>query len=329
MPNVAMMGWDADAKLWRKVLVNAEGKLIIDPSEIFEDPPTEDEMGKAPQSKWAFDHNANASAHHTKYTDVEARIALGYNVTRYWSCGGGQFDGSSPDIDDITKDGEGNLIVNTNGIVLRGPVFLPNGCMVTKAIVYGNAGSEDTVWYLRRVKLTDKTVVNLAYNYINSQTDVTEYATIDNSSYAYFFYTAALNASNEVYGARITYGVVLGSELVTNGDFTSSAGWGILGTGFSIAGGKLIGVNATNASFIYRALVLTAGKHYRLSVYVDSVSAGSFSAYWGASILYISIPGFFYLDFIASASDNYIYIQGYTSFTGIIDYVSIKEIFNY
>ena len=77
MGNVTMMGWDADAQVWRKVLVNAEGKLIIDPTEIFEYVPTEDEQGKAPTSGWAFDHKADASAHHTKFTAAEARAAIG------------------------------------------------------------------------------------------------------------------------------------------------------------------------------------------------------------------------------------------------------------
>lgn len=80
MSQSSLYGWDADAKVWRKVLVNAAGKLIIDPTEIFEDPPTENEAGKAPQSAWAFDHEANASAHHTKFTitehDVTARHPL-------------------------------------------------------------------------------------------------------------------------------------------------------------------------------------------------------------------------------------------------------------
>ncbi len=63
-----LWGWDATpgAERWRKVLVNDEGKLIIDPSEIFENPPTEDEAGKAPTSEWAHDHDANVDAHHAQ-----------------------------------------------------------------------------------------------------------------------------------------------------------------------------------------------------------------------------------------------------------------------
>lgn len=73
MPSVLLWGWDATNEVWRKVVVNADGKLIIDPSEIFENPPTEDESAKAPTSEWAYDHKENASAHHAKYTDAEAQ----------------------------------------------------------------------------------------------------------------------------------------------------------------------------------------------------------------------------------------------------------------
>ena len=40
---VLCYGWDDTNKEWRKVLVDDEGKLILDPPEILEDPPIEDE----------------------------------------------------------------------------------------------------------------------------------------------------------------------------------------------------------------------------------------------------------------------------------------------
>ena len=62
---VRIRGWDDGNSVWRDILVNAEGKLIIDPTEIFEDTPTDGETGKAPTSNWALDHKADASAHHS------------------------------------------------------------------------------------------------------------------------------------------------------------------------------------------------------------------------------------------------------------------------
>ena len=63
MYSVALKGWDADAQVWRRVLVNSEGKLIIDPSEILEDTPTDGEVGKAPTSNWAYDHKNDLDGH--------------------------------------------------------------------------------------------------------------------------------------------------------------------------------------------------------------------------------------------------------------------------
>jgi hypothetical protein len=72
-----LKGWDATNEVWVKVKVTSDGKLIVNPTAIFENPPTEDEANKGPSSEWAFDHAANASAHHSRYTDAESRSAIG------------------------------------------------------------------------------------------------------------------------------------------------------------------------------------------------------------------------------------------------------------
>ena len=64
-PVAQTWGWDKDDEVWRKILVNSDGKLIIDPSEIFEDNPTNNEHGKAPTSNWAYKHKYKANIHHT------------------------------------------------------------------------------------------------------------------------------------------------------------------------------------------------------------------------------------------------------------------------
>ena len=109
---VALMGWDNVNKFWRKVLVNDAGKLIIDPSEIYENVPTDNEHGKAPDSDWAYDHAANASAHHTRYTDAEAMNAR-YNNKLTLTTG-------TYLAQDVT--GKGMILLNTAGgnITLKG-----------------------------------------------------------------------------------------------------------------------------------------------------------------------------------------------------------------
>jgi len=70
---IHLMAWYAAGPAWKEVLCDVNGKMIVDPTAILENPPTEDEAGKAPTSEWAFDHDADAAAHHAKYTDGEAQ----------------------------------------------------------------------------------------------------------------------------------------------------------------------------------------------------------------------------------------------------------------
>jgi len=112
MPGAYLYGWDIAAGTWVKLQCNTDGKLIIDPSEIFEDPPTDGQAGKAPTSNWAFDHKADASAHHTRYSDAEAVAAFGNRtgtltygeITNY----------------DVTNINVLYLNTATNNIILRG-----------------------------------------------------------------------------------------------------------------------------------------------------------------------------------------------------------------
>lgn len=62
---------------WIPLACDVDGKLIIDPSEIFEADPTDNEHGKAPESDWAYDHANDENAHHTPRTDDEIRALMG------------------------------------------------------------------------------------------------------------------------------------------------------------------------------------------------------------------------------------------------------------
>lgn len=48
---------------WLPIKVDSNGRVIVDPSLLFENPPTEDETKKGPSSEWAFDHAADPDAH--------------------------------------------------------------------------------------------------------------------------------------------------------------------------------------------------------------------------------------------------------------------------
>lgn len=76
MAEIILMGWDETNGVPARVKVTEDGKLIINPSGFLENPPTEDEDTKAPTSEWAYDHAADASAHHARYTDAESRASI-------------------------------------------------------------------------------------------------------------------------------------------------------------------------------------------------------------------------------------------------------------
>lgn len=68
---VELWGWDSVGGAWVKLLCNAAGKLIIDPSEILEEPPTDGEVGKAATSNWSHDHDADPDAHHAAFVAAD------------------------------------------------------------------------------------------------------------------------------------------------------------------------------------------------------------------------------------------------------------------
>ena len=57
-------GWYPTGKVWVPLQVAINGKLVIDPTAIFEEPPTNGEMEKGATSNWCFDHNADPDRHH-------------------------------------------------------------------------------------------------------------------------------------------------------------------------------------------------------------------------------------------------------------------------
>jgi len=71
-------------------------------------------------------------------------------------------------------------------------------------------------------------------------------------------------------------GLVLGPELVTNGDFDSATGWTVE-AGWEISAGKLRAVSGANGTRGYQQLTTSAGTWYKVTFDVDAVS-GTFAA---------------------------------------------------
>jgi len=317
MSGAYLYGWCTDPEGWVKVLVTEGGKLIIDPSEIFENDPTDDEHGKAPDSDWAYEHKNDASAHHerytddesraaigdifnsngvlikglnidyfdvinfkhftmrygadsnhsvrihsvnyspiirflasregvgyvpayidiyngsayervavqpvvddkiadhtgvadahhAKYTDEEARAAVGYNGTKYWGCAGCYFDANLPASDNIIKGSNGDIKAAADGIAFNAGVLLPHGAVITSVIIRGNAGAEEETWTLYRKTLSTGAGSIIASAAINTADTSIDTPTVDNSLYAYILGTSSLDTDDTIYGATITYTV--------------------------------------------------------------------------------------------------------------------------
>ncbi len=138
--------------------------------------------------------------------DVISGVVDLKNKTSFWSCPGQNFSGNNPDIDDIVYATTNSDVTATGGgDPLVAPVFLPQGAVVTSAIVYGNAGTNDETWTLHRATLTTGAGSTMASASVNSADSTISSATIDNNTFCYFIRTTPLTATDEIFGARITY----------------------------------------------------------------------------------------------------------------------------
>jgi len=209
---VHLMAYHLATTTWKKILCNGVGQLLIDLSNCLENPPTEDEAGKAATSEWSFDHDADASAHHAKYTDTEARATFS-PLTLHPSL-------FVPYSDTYNFNRDTNILQNRTSLSLQYfgcPVNLPNGVTVTKVTMYGfrNDVLAQMDIKLRRTNLAG-TVQDLASVVGDWSTgssskydDSISFATIDNTSYSYMIilYLDPNDSVNDVYlyGVKIDF----------------------------------------------------------------------------------------------------------------------------
>jgi len=145
----------------------------------------------------------------TNISDAGTNTKIEHNYPgkiRYWSCNGYNFNTryhQAANMDDYTIN-NGTLIVDEDSVVCSAPVTgIPNGAIVTGAIVYGNISDES--WYLRRIVLSTAAVTDMANANINTEDTTITTPTIDNITYGYYFETTTLDNGDQIYGARITY----------------------------------------------------------------------------------------------------------------------------
>lgn len=126
-------------------------------------------------------------------------------------------------------------------------------------------------------------------------------------------------------------GIMLGSELVIDGDFGTPASWTVT-SGVTISGGtcNLVSKAGTGA---YQSIGLQTNKKYLVGFDVVSISGGLVSAWAGGAQSSTSNPGFsstgaksFIMDLTGLTPNGLIVIGGYTTATCSIDNFSVREI---
>jgi len=205
MGKVLLHGWNTEAGIWVKLLCNAEGKLIIDPSEIFEDVPTDNEHGKAPTSDWAYDHKADASAHHVRYSDAEAKAACKLSGTLYYSAPGTDMYIRGSVAKSLDRVYTGIITALEDGIALMVGVHLPQGATVTGIIMTGNAGATAVSYAMIRSAKDGSGTNTMAGAKIGTKDSTISNAVIDNNTYSYIVYTLAIDTDDAIYAIVIDY----------------------------------------------------------------------------------------------------------------------------
>ena len=131
--------------------------------------------------------------------DSESVVNL-KNKTSYASVAPSGFTPLSPDVLDHSHFG---TFVRNNGGTSSffAAVQLPDGAVVTGAVAYGDNAAK--TWNFIRVN-SGGTSNTMASANINTEDTSISNATVDNSTYSYYF-EISLDSTDKGYGARVTY----------------------------------------------------------------------------------------------------------------------------
>ena len=113
----------------------------------------------------------------------------------------------------------------------------------------------------------------------------------------------------------------LGPELITNGDFSSAAGWTV-GVGWNIANAA----QSINGGILSQLGVLTASKTYRLIVRVTAYTSGALIFTDGVTSFNIPSAIGTHTIVLPAVTGSDATFQGGGTYNGIIDDVSIREL---
>ena len=129
-------------------------------------------------------------------------------------------------------------------------------------------------------------------------------------------------------------GLVLGPELIANGNFDTATGW-TLEVGWSISGGKLVSAGGNNISPALIAANIVAGKTYRITYEITSYVSGQVRAELqggGSDNGIARVSAGVYSELLVAASNraNFRFLAvGGAGFNGTIDNISVRELPGY
>jgi len=146
---------------------------------------------------------------------------------------------------------------------------------------------------------------------------------------AIFKYTAQrglslLGDEKGAWMADTTAETLVGSELVTNGDFATDTDW-IKSTGWTIASGVASHVAGASGYLQQSSILPPAGTSILVTFTISNITAGGVSIFatWGVRTPYVYANGTYTFSLVVGADTN-LYIYALSTFAGDIDNVSVR-----
>ena len=106
---------------------------------------------------------------------------------------------------DVMIINSGGAQVSTGSTNMYGAIQLPDGAVITGAIMYGNATMAGArTWTMYRKTLSGGSSSAIGTAAVNTEDTTLSNTGVDNSTYTYLFHSA-LGAGDVLYGVRVTY----------------------------------------------------------------------------------------------------------------------------
>jgi hypothetical protein len=211
----------------------------------------------------------------------------------------------------------------TNIISERGAVPMTVVNTLGEPVTLVNSGGEPVTLFNPNGTLWDYPFSLFSNNEQGAWYDPSDFSTLYQTSTG----TTPVTAVEQPVGLMLdrSRGLVLGAELVTNGDFSSATGWTVPAA-WAISGGAARVTVAAAPTNVLRSS-LSAGAWYLVTIVVSEVTAGSVRAFVGSSSYtpFYTTPGTYSAILQANSNGN-IGLENNASFVGAVDSISAREL---